>query len=568
MKVFTILVISVIVVFVFQTRKLTAQTYCNPLNLSYRLSLDQPSTREIADPTIVMYKDSYYLFASKSGGYWYSADLITWKFVTATDLPLENDAPTAVVIGDWLYFFTSQSNTIFRSNDPASGKWELYNDSFPLSMISDMAVFADTDGRVYCYYACSNSDGVMSRELDVNNKLNPKGVPVDCRRINPNDPPLKKTGDHFSKANTISVIGSWMNKYKGKYYYQCVEHNTVFNSSSDVVYVSASPIGPFTYAANNPFSSKPGGFVRGASHGSTFADKYGNWWHVAAMTTSENKAIVTRLGLFPVFFDNDGYMVTSTDYGDYPIIIPDHKYTHLSEINPGWALLSYNKPAEASSSLAANPIAFAFDENIGSYWSAKTGNKNEWLSVDMGSLCTINAVQVNFAENNTRIKGREGLGGHQYLIEYSADKKNWEKLCDKTANMDDLTHQYEVMNIPVQARYVKITNDSVPDGNFAISGFRVFGKGTSPEPTKILMIQAVKDFHDPRNIKLTWVKKENATGFLIRYGTQKDKLHHSYQVYKNTPLTIRVPEKNKTYWFQIDSFGENGVTPSNFHFSR
>ena len=164
--------------------------------------------------------------------------------------------------------------------------------------------------------------------------------------------------------------------------------------------------------------------------------------------------------------------------------------------------------------------------------------------------------------------GREGAHGHQYLVEYSADKQDWKILSDKTANTDDLTHQYDVMDIPVQAQYVKITNYCVPDGTFAISGFRVFGSGTSPEPTKILMFHAVKDFRDPRKIKLSWVKKENATGYIIRYGIQKDKLYHSYQVYKNAPITIRVPEKNKTYWFQIDAFGENGVTPSNFHFSR
>ena len=82
------------------------------------------------------------------------------------------------------------------------------------------------------------------------------------------------------------------------------------------------------------------------------------------------------------------------------------------------------------------------------------------------------------------------------------------------------------------------------------------------------MFQAKKDFHDPRKIKMSWIKKENATGYIIRYGTQKDKLYHSYQVYTDAPITISVPEKNKTYWFQIDAFGENGITPGNFHFSR
>lgn len=52
-------------------------TICNPLDISYRFSVDDgPSRREAADPTVVFYKDDYYLFASKSGGYWSSKDLI------------------------------------------------------------------------------------------------------------------------------------------------------------------------------------------------------------------------------------------------------------------------------------------------------------------------------------------------------------------------------------------------------------------------------------------------------------------------------------------------------------
>ena len=45
-------------------------TFCNPLNLEYRWNEDNGAYREAADPMVVLYKDDYYLFASKSGGYW------------------------------------------------------------------------------------------------------------------------------------------------------------------------------------------------------------------------------------------------------------------------------------------------------------------------------------------------------------------------------------------------------------------------------------------------------------------------------------------------------------------
>jgi hypothetical protein len=245
--------------------------------------------------------------------------------------------------------------------------------------------------------------------------------------------------------------------------------------------------------------------------------------------------------------------------------MPNHKFANISELNPGWSLLSCNKTAEASSSLVANPVAYAFDENIGTFWSAKTGNKDEWLCVDLGSLCTVNAVQINFASTNTKLSGHEGVLAYQYLVEYSTDKQNWKTLCDKTNNTDDLVHPYEVMSIPVQARYVRITNYHVPDGCFAISGFRIFGTGASAKPVKVNSFYALRDFHDPHLIKLSWVKKSNSDGYNIKYGTQKDKLYHSYQVYKDSPVTFRVLDKSKTYWFEIDAFDENGVTPSDPH---
>jgi hypothetical protein len=544
-----------------QAETIYGQTYCNPLNLNYGFSLDQSSGREIADPTVVLYKDNYFLFASNAGGYWHSGDLLSWKFVSDSNLPLENPAPTAVVIGDWIYFFTSLSDKIFRTKDPAGGKWEVYGSSILMSMISDFAVFADTDGRVYCYYGCNNNDGVMACELDAGNLIKSIGIPAVCDRINPLKSGRKKSTTNSGKIVSYNLKGSWMIKYQGKYYYQCTELNNDKTSYSDFVYVSDSPKGPFTYAANNPVSFKPDGFVNGAHNGTTFEDKYGNWWHIAILTAPSNPKFPPRLGLFPAGFDSDGNLFAKTDFGDYPMIMPNKKYTSTDILDPQWSLLSDNLTAQASSSLAAKPVTFAFDENIGTYWSAQTGEKGEWLSADFGSVCTINAFQLNFSEHKTQIIRTDKLPAHQFLVEYSIDQKNWKTLSDKTSNTEYQTNLYEVLRIPVQAQYVRITNYGVPVGNFAISGFRFFGSGTGREPKKISSFRAIRDYRDPQLIKLSWEKLPNATGYNIRYGTDKEKLYHSYQVYKKNRLSIHCPDKNRIYWFEIDTFNENGITP-------
>ena len=555
---FLFIILALTFILEINAKILNGQTYCNPLNLTRPYEIEQATGGTISDPTIVLYNDNYFLFASNAGGYWYSNDLLSWKFITTENLPFKKPEPTAAVIGKWIYFFNSLNDKIYRSNDPVNGKWEEYSSSIMLSIISDYTVFADTDGRVYCYYGCSNHDGVMMREMDPNNLLNPIGIPVICQKINSLKNNRTKPKANSDKTN-FNVQGSWMNKYNGKYYYQCAEQNGNLYGVSDVVYVSDSPLGPFKYATSNPFSYRPDGFVCGAGNGSTFADKYGNWWHIADLIAPSNHRSKSRLGLFPAGFDKDGILFTKTDFGDFPIIMPNHKITDIDKLDPEWALLSDHIIAQASSSLASNSTAYAFDEDIGTYWSAQTGNKGEWLSFDLGSVCTINAYQLNFEEINTQKKGSEGVLADQYLVQYSLDNKNWKTLSDKTTATEFQHNPYEEIKIPVQAQYLKITNYHVPQGSFAISEFRIFGSGTNCKPKKIDSFRAIRDYRDPQIIKMSWKKPANATGYNIRYGIAKDKLYHAYQVFNKTRLTVTCPDKNKAYWFEIDAFNENGL---------
>ncbi len=560
----TTVILSVLIMFIgiLFTTEARSQTFCNPLNISYRFGLKKPSFRTAADPTIVLFKNNYYLFATQSGGYWHSKDLLNWTFITTKDLPFEKDAPTAVVINGAMYYLPLGSKIIYKSDDPLTGKWEIYNDNFPLP-VGDPDLFQDTDGRVYLYFGCTNNGYLQAVELDLHNKLNPIGNPVNVLKGNPDVHGWERFGDYNTGTESPWTEAPWVNKHNGRYYYQYSAPGTEFKSYADGYYMSDKPLGPFTYAANNPFSGKPEGFINAAGHGCTFADKYGNYWHIATMTISVKHKFERRLGLFPVTFDKQDNLIARTEFGDYSMVMPDHKIKDVSELFPGWMMLSYNKKPEASSHLDANPPSLAFNEEVRDYWSAKTGHKGEWLSVDLGSISTVNAVQLNFAENNTELFGRDKILAQQYLLEYSNDNKSWKKLVDKTTNTEDLTHQYQVMKTPVKARYLKVTNYRVPGGTFAISGFRVFGAGKSKKPTKVSSFDMLRNEADMRNVKLSWKKQADAIGYNIRFGTAKDKLYRNYQVYSDTIVTIRSLEKYQKYWFAIDAFGENGVTRGN-----
>jgi xylan 1,4-beta-xylosidase len=535
-------------------------TICNPLNLSYRFCLNDPSRREAADPVVVLFKDEYYLFASVSGGYWHSSDLINWDFIVTTDLPMEDYAPAAVVIKDTLYFMASAAAPvkIYKTSTPKNGKWEIANPAFPIGM-TDPDLFLDDDGRLYFYYGCSDTKPIYAVELDLKN-LNPKGEPVECFNSHKEDYGWEQTGDYNNQPQNPWTEGAWMTKHKGKYYLQYATPGTEFKSYSDGVYISDSPLGPFKLAEHNPCSLKPEGFIAGAGHSSTFQDRYGNYWHISTMSISQKHAFERRLGLFPMFFDNDGILYTYTGFGDFPITIPKKKIVSPDELFPSWMLLSYNKPIKVSSELSGHPKEFAGDEEIRTYWSAQSGKKGEWISIDLQKKSTINAVQINYAENETHLRGRNPDIYHQYLLEYSDDNKTWKILTDKTQNKADVPHDYIQLAIPIQARYVRLTNYHVPDGTFALAGLRIFGNGQGKKPMAVSNFNVTRTPGDRREVKLKWDKIPDAVGYNIRYGIKENKLYHNYQVLGSDSLTIRSLNRFQKYYFTIDGFNENGIS--------
>ena len=535
-------------------------TMCNPVNLSYRFCLDAPSRREAADPTMVTFKSEYYLFASKSGGYFHSTDLIHWELITTKDLPLEDYAPTVVVKEDTLYFMASKEApvTIYKTANPTSGKWQIANSSFPIGMI-DPDLFVDDDARLYFYYGCSNMNPLYAVELDTKT-LNPIGKPVEVLNSDKNNFGWERPGDYNNKDVRPWIEGSWMTKHDGKYYLQYAGPGTEYKSYCDGVYVSEKPLGPFKLSATNPVSAKPEGFIAGAGHSSTFQDKYGNYWHVSTMTISQKHMFERRLGLFPTFFDKDGEMHVYTGFGDFPFKVPAKKISNPEELFPQWMLLSYNKPVEVSSELPDYPKSFATNEDIRTYWSAQTGNKGEWISMDLQKECTVNAIQINFAENNTEIFGRNPDIYYQYLLQYSSDNRTWKTMADKTMSKNDFPHDYIEMNVPVKARYIKLTNYKVPGGTFAISGLRVFGNGGGKAPAYVENLAIERSETDRCVVKLKWNKVREAIGYNIRYGSQIDKLYQNYQVLGDDSLTIRSLNGLQKYYFTIDAFNESGIT--------
>ena len=460
-----------------------------------------------------------------------------------------------------IYFTASiATNKIYKSRDPKSGKWELVTDQFPY-ILADPMLFYDSDNdKVYLYYGSGAATPMMGMELDKNSFM-PKGEATPLFYSNAEKYGWEVSGDYNTNYKHTSWLeGAWMNKYKGKYYLQYAVPGTEFKSYSNGVYVSEHPLGPFTLLRHNPFSYKPEGFVNGIGHGSTFHDIHGNYWNIGTSTISKRHMFERRVSLYPVFFDKDGDAYAYTAWGDYPMIVPDKKVSSPQDLFPEWMLLSYKKEVETSSTLEGYPAANAVNEDIRTWWSAKTADKGEFMTVDLGQNSKIYAIQINFADQDAMISGKVDSTFYQYRIEDSQDGITWNTTVDKSENKVEAPNDYIQLDKPVNARYVRITNIYFPSGKFSISGLRVFGKVDKPLPAVAQFTQLVRSNDNRRTIELTWNEVNDATGYNIRFGTDKDKLYHNYLVYQTNKVSINILNADQTYYFTIDSFNEAGVT--------
>ena len=541
-------------------------TFANPLNLSYRFALTEPVHRTAADPLITLFGDDYYLFASKSGGYWHSPNLRDWTFVVPTGFDLEAYAPAVIVLDGRMYYTAHRTRALYTTDDPKRGRWTKVAD---LADYPDPAFLLDDDRRLYLYHGASLNGGISVVELDPKRGFEVVSGPTLLMRADHANHGWERSGpDNLGAVMTEGfriapyVEGSWMTRHAGTYYLQYSAPGTVWKTYADGIYTSTSPSSGFAYAPYSPFSYKPGGFVGSAGHAATFRDKQGNLWRVVTMIISVTHKFERRLGLVPAGFDADGVMRADTYLGDYPQYLPGVVTDPLDSNRTGWMLLSGGRPATASSTLGdSHPVPHAFDEDIRTHWSARTGDRGEWLAVDLGARARIEALQVNFAEQDARAFGRGEPMMHQYVVETSDDGRRWSMLVDKSRNAADVPHDYVVLDSAVRARHVRITNVRMPaGGRFAVRDLRVFGLADDAAPPPVRDLVVRRDPADARTATLRWSRAPGATGYVVRYGVTRDKLYANHQVGDVDSLTTNALNRGVTYHFTVDALNASGIT--------
>jgi xylan 1,4-beta-xylosidase len=549
----------------------TQKTFCNPINIDYGYTpipdfSEAGRHRATADPVIVNYKGDYFLFSTNQWGYWWSSDMVSWSFISRRFLRPWNKvydelcAPAVGIIGDTMLVlgstYTSEF-TIWMSTNPKTDDWKPLVDSFEIGGW-DPAFFTDDDGRFYMYNGSSNRFPLYGIELNRRNMV-PYGTRKELYLLEPWRYGWQRFGEHLDDTFLDPFIeGAWMTKYSGKYYLQYGAPATEFSGYADGVVVGNSPLGPFI-PQSMPFSFKPGGFARGAGHGSTFMDNWNNWWHISTISISVKNNFERRLGIWPAGFDKDGVLYCSQAFGDYPAFLPSGPEDHLNSGFTGWMLLNYSKPVKVSSTYGNYNANNAVDENIKTYWCASTADQGEWIESDLGSVCSVKAIQINYADQDADILGKQPGLYHQYKIFESADGKRWNLLIDKSKNMKDVPHDYIELAKPVRTRFLKLENIHMPSGKFSISGFRVFGLGSGEKPPAVKGFTVLRTEKDKRSAWLKWYQVDNAYAYNIYIGIAPDKLYNSIMVYNENEYWLKTMDKEKQYYFAIEALNENGI---------
>ena len=543
-------------------------TYCNPLNLDYTYPFHNShlgkSYRSGADPAVVEFRGEYYMFVTRSWGYWHSKDLLNWDFITPEKWYFEGcNAPAAHNYKDSVLYVCgnpSGAMSILYTDNPKRGDWKAVPSV--LHDLQDPALFIDDDERAYMYWGSSNRWPIRGKELDMKNKFLPIAKKPDSLLfLRPDIHGWERFGENHTSDIKPFIEGAWMTKHNGKYYLQYAAPGTQFNVYGDGVYVGKSPLGPFEYAAHNPFCYKPGGFATGAGHGSTVCGPGGIYWHFGMIHLSINYKFERRLCMFPTFFDEDGAMYSDTYFGDYPHYSPDQVSRQTTSGGfRGWMLLSYGKPVKASSQLESYPVENVTDENLKTFWVAEKNDDKQWVEIDLEEVSDVYALQLNFFDyEETGFWGRMPNLRQRYLVEASVDGARWRVLVDYRNSFRDAPHNYIELDQPIEARYIRYRHHYVPGKNLAMGDIRVFGLGRGKKPATVKGFTVVREA-DERNARISWKAVKGAQGYNVLWGVALDKLYSSWMVYGDNSLDLRALTVGQKYYFAIESFNENGIS--------
>lgn len=493
--------------------------YCNPLPI--------PTAQGAAasgDVTVIREKDKYYMFCT-GGGAWVSSDLVNWEFHAVQGrVPV---APDVVKYNGAFYMCGNNDNggDLFRAPDPLGP----YEDLGPFKNTGDastgwanafdMKIYVDDDNKPYLYFPGRAEKGIYVVPLKPDDLTTFAQKPTHLFSFNP-DHVWERYGEMNEYPDVSWVEGPWIFKHDGTYYLQYSASGTQWKTYATGMYNGKSPMGPFTYQANNPLLRKTDGIVTGPGHGCAVQAPDGTWWQFYTIVLG-NPPGGRRIGMDPYGFDKDGnaFVHGPTETPQWaPGVVADPAKNNDSGSIPITInkLRAMNAQSSFSSQKPGHDAAYAIDNSNGTWWEPADDDAQPTLTIDLSPATRFDPVQT-FTIDSARIlfnggggfggrggagRGRGGGGGfgpngpgggaaqapatapagppvnaYQYKIEASTDGTTFSTVLDQTKNTVSRNTIFEEIP-PTTARFVRFTITNWPRnaGPLGVIEFTVFGK--------------------------------------------------------------------------------------------
>ena len=505
--------------------------YCNPLPM-----ISGQGGNAGGDVTVIKEAGKYYMYCS-GGGAWISEDLLNWSFQRVANVPV---APHVVKYNGNFYMagndatrngVQSREGIVYKADNPLGpfvslGPWKNpgwvddgWNGAF------DIDIFVDDDNKPYLYYPGRGVSGIFVVELDPNDITKFAGKPKHLFSFDSSHV-WERYGEMNEYPDVAWIEGPWLQKYNGTYYLEYSASGTQWKSYAEGYYMSKSPLGPFTYAPNNPLLRRTEGIVTGPAHGSIVEGPDKNLWQFYTIVLS-NPPGGRRVGMDRIVFDNDGYMsVKVTDTPQWaPGVVTDPTKGDSGSIPVTInKLRAMNALSSFSSQQPGHDAAYAIDNYSGTWWEPEATDTEPSLTIELSPATRFDVVQL-FTIDSVRLMfggsrgfgrggfrrggaGTRGLGrgvpgaairgeepaapiaesarpatnAYQYKIEVSNDGNTYTSALDMTKN--DITRNAIFEEItPVKCRFVRLTITNWPrSSSLGIIEFTVFGKPAGSLP--------------------------------------------------------------------------------------
>ncbi len=484
--------------------------YCNPLPMP-----TAPGAQASGDVTVIRDGGKYYMYCT-GGGAWVSDDLLHWTYQRVANVPV---APHVFKFNG-AFYMCGNDGPLYKADNPLGpftllGDWKNtgglaagWNGAF------DMDIFVDADNKPYLYFPGRSTSGIYVVPLDPTDLTRFAAAPTHLFSFD-SDHMWERYGEMNEYPDVAWIEGPWLQKHDGTFYLEYSASGTQWKTYAEGYYTAKSPMGPFTYASNNPLLRKTDGLVTGTGHGSIVEGPMGNLWQFYTIVLS-NPPGGRRIGMDPVRFDKDGNM--SVKVTETPQWAPGAVADAGAEGDSGSIPVTINKvramnsASVFSSEQPGHDAAYAIDNSSGTWWEPAADDPQPWLTIDLSPATRFDPVEY-FTVDSVRLMfngggGRGGRGGgrggdlgqagangaatqpvsaaYQYKIDVSSDGRNFTTALDKTGNTETANTIFEEIP-PVKCRFVRLTITNWPRNGtpLGVIEFTAFGKPAQSTPAAV-----------------------------------------------------------------------------------